>query len=270
MDNTIYFYKAKGDYGCFSNFAKYPIFLDGKIWPTSEHYYQAQKFDHPFLQEEVRNAESAMMAAKLGRDPNKPLRKDWEKVKDDVMRKAVYAKFTQHCDLHKILTKTNKSEIVEHTKYDIYWADGGDGSGKNMLGKFLMETRTTLNNESELVNIWHDIIIGNNKSWVLFANGTCVLFPEENNNLVKSALHLLKEYGPATVGSESADFSIITLDNKKGWVVTSAHNDILTFVDRKDNESRIEHGLIGWDGRSRFEVYAKELDIIYVYDREKC
>jgi predicted NAD-dependent protein-ADP-ribosyltransferase YbiA (DUF1768 family) len=34
--------------------------------------------------------------------------------------------------------------IIEHTKNDNYWADGGDGSGKNMLGKILMEIRDEL------------------------------------------------------------------------------------------------------------------------------
>jgi predicted NAD-dependent protein-ADP-ribosyltransferase YbiA (DUF1768 family) len=38
MSETIHFYSTKGDYGCFSNFAAYPISLHGKVWPTSEHY----------------------------------------------------------------------------------------------------------------------------------------------------------------------------------------------------------------------------------------
>ncbi len=33
---------------------------------------------------------------------------------------------------------------ILHTTNDSYWADGGDGSGKNMLGKLLMELRTEL------------------------------------------------------------------------------------------------------------------------------
>ena len=40
----IHFYRVKERYGEFSNFARYPVQLDGKIWPTSEHYFQAQKF----------------------------------------------------------------------------------------------------------------------------------------------------------------------------------------------------------------------------------
>jgi predicted NAD-dependent protein-ADP-ribosyltransferase YbiA (DUF1768 family) len=41
--HVIHFYSASGDYGCFSNFSRHPVFLKGKRWPTSEHYFQAQK-----------------------------------------------------------------------------------------------------------------------------------------------------------------------------------------------------------------------------------
>jgi len=34
--------------------------------------------------------------------------------------------------------------LVENTANDHYWGDGGDGSGKNMLGKILMQVRDEL------------------------------------------------------------------------------------------------------------------------------
>src|SRR5437870_3212881 len=37
---TIYFYSTRGDHGCFSNFSRHAFELDGKRWPTSEHYFQ--------------------------------------------------------------------------------------------------------------------------------------------------------------------------------------------------------------------------------------
>lgn len=42
--NKIEFSSIKGPFGCFSNFAKFPIIINGKEYPTSEHYYQSQKF----------------------------------------------------------------------------------------------------------------------------------------------------------------------------------------------------------------------------------
>jgi hypothetical protein len=42
------------------------------------------------------------------------------------------------------LLATNDAHLVEHTSNDSYWAEGGDGSGKNMLGLILMEARELL------------------------------------------------------------------------------------------------------------------------------
>ena len=63
----IEFYSTKDTYGCFSNFSAHGFTLDGKWWPTSEHYFQAQKFAGTEYAEEVRKANSPMIAARLGR-----------------------------------------------------------------------------------------------------------------------------------------------------------------------------------------------------------
>lgn len=76
----IHFYRVNEPYGCFSNFSPHPIRLGGKTWPTSEHYFQAQKFKDPKHQEEIRKANSPMLAARLGLDRKKKLRRDWESV----------------------------------------------------------------------------------------------------------------------------------------------------------------------------------------------
>ncbi len=141
---NIYFYKIGDDYGCFSNFAHYGFELDGKMWMTSEHYFQAQKFQGTQYEEQIRLLDNPMRAAEMGRDRRLPLRKDWEAIKDDIMRKAVLAKFTQNDDIGKILVESFPNTIIEKTSNDYYWGCGKDGSGKNMLGKILMEVRSTL------------------------------------------------------------------------------------------------------------------------------
>lgn len=50
----ISFYRTSDEYGWFSNFAAYPIELKGLVWPTSEHYFQAQKFANTPSEEEIR------------------------------------------------------------------------------------------------------------------------------------------------------------------------------------------------------------------------
>ncbi len=142
--HVIHFYSTTADYGCFSNFSAHPIRLNGKKWPTSEHYFQAMKFAGTVREEEIRIAKSPSVAARMGRSRQHPLRPDWESVKDAVMREAVLAKFTQHEDLRAILLGTGDAVLVERTANDAYWGDGGDGSGRNMLGQILMSVRDEL------------------------------------------------------------------------------------------------------------------------------
>ncbi|MGY0231738.1 NADAR family protein [Longispora urticae] len=142
---TIYFYSAdEAPYGCFSNFSAHDLELDGYLWPTSEHYFQAQKFVGTRRAELIRRARTPLRAAELGRDPSTPLRRDWERVKDDVMRRAVAAKFRTHADIRDILLSTADEELVEDTTTDHYWGRGRTGTGRNMLGKILMRTRNQL------------------------------------------------------------------------------------------------------------------------------
>lgn len=142
----ILFYRANEvPYGVLGNFdTQHPIFLKNITWPSTEHYFQAQKFAGTEYEEAVRLTKKPRDAASMGRDRSLPLREDWEKVKDDTMRDAVRAKFTQYAELRCLLVDTADAELIEHTTNDSYWADGGNGSGKNMLGKILMEIREEL------------------------------------------------------------------------------------------------------------------------------
>lgn len=139
--NPILFYRVNEPYGAFSNFSPHPFQLKDKVWPTSEHYFQAQKFAGTEHEEEIRLIVSPMVAARAGRSRKRPFRADWATVRDDVMREALRAKFTQHADLRELLLSTGDARLVEHTTNDSYWGDGGDGSGRNRLGELLMELR---------------------------------------------------------------------------------------------------------------------------------
>ncbi len=145
---VINFYSTTGEYGGFSNFSRHSVFLKGKRWPTSEHYFQAQKFAGTEHEDEVRKCKRPADAASMGRSRKLPLRRDWESVKDQIMLEVVRAKFTQHEDLKAILLATGDAKLVEHTTNDSYWGDGGDGSGKNRLGQILMQVRAELRAET--------------------------------------------------------------------------------------------------------------------------
>jgi ribA/ribD-fused uncharacterized protein len=147
--NTIWFYHEYNlPYGCFSNFSTHPVNYKGRVFPTSEHAFQAYKYIHnPNYFEKIATAKTPGKCATLGRDRTFPIREDWEQIKDGIMRKIVYEKFTQHAELKQILLDTENKTIIEHTKNDKYWGDGGNGKGKNMLGITLMQVREQIRQE---------------------------------------------------------------------------------------------------------------------------
>ena len=120
--------------------------IDNKVWPTTEHYFQAQKFVGTPYEEAIRELSFPREAFDFSRKPAVSCwrRSDWEQVKEDVMHKALLAKFTQHDSLFNLLLGTDDRVLVEHTRNDSYWGDGGDGTGKNRLGNLLMKVRQTL------------------------------------------------------------------------------------------------------------------------------
>lgn len=140
----IHFYEESGAFGWCSNFASCALIIDGIVYPTTEHYYQAMKYAGTAYADVVRRAHSPMVAKELTRDPAHPPRADWDLVKDAVMLTAVRAKFMQYPHLREWLLMTGDAELIEHTANDSYWGDGGDGSGRNQLGRTLMQVRAEL------------------------------------------------------------------------------------------------------------------------------
>lgn len=100
----------------------------------------------PQIQEEIRQIASPMDTAIEGRDRQNLLRPDWEEIKDEVMLQVLRMKFSQNPEIAKELLATGDAILIEHTRNDDYWADGGDGSGKNKLGLLLMQVREELKN----------------------------------------------------------------------------------------------------------------------------
>ena len=64
----IYFYGTKDHYGCFSNFSAHGVTIDGEYWPTTEHYFQAQKFVGTEHEKLIQRVQSPRDAARLGRE----------------------------------------------------------------------------------------------------------------------------------------------------------------------------------------------------------
>lgn len=141
MVDEVLFYEPENSYGFLSNFSSSPIILSEIIWPTSEHYYQAQKFNDLDIQSKILQAKGPEEAFSLSRQYESHIKPDWFEVRVEVMRFIVFEKFRQNAYFTHLLVSTGKSIIKEHSHNDDFWGDGGDGSGRNELGQILMEVR---------------------------------------------------------------------------------------------------------------------------------
>src|SRR5262249_42400840 len=84
------------------------------------------------------------------------------------------------------------------------------------------------------------------------------------------ATALLREFGPVNAGSSFGDFTTITLDNDRGWVVACHHNDILTFVSPDEVGPDAEDLVVGLLGRSKRGQDAEELRVLHVEDKRSA
>lgn len=145
-DGAIRFYRAnEKPYGAFSNLYPRPIEFEGRVYPTSEHAYQAGKASKPVVREWILNAPTPSLAAMAAHGlyvwdvvPN------WAQIKFDRMRAVLRAKFEQHADLKDLLLSTGNARLVEagtvNNAVNRLWGEV-DGKGENTLGVMLMELR---------------------------------------------------------------------------------------------------------------------------------
>ena len=150
MTEIINFASRKMPHYNFTNFALWKVMIDGWLWTTTEHFYQASKFEKDsenYLK--VRAAKTPSVAAKLGRELKMERPENWDELKDNVMWVALNAKFDQYEHMRNELLETGDAILVEHRKADSYWGDGGDGSGINMLGFQLIALRHLYREEKE-------------------------------------------------------------------------------------------------------------------------
>ncbi len=161
-DNKILFFQRNREhFGFLSNFADAPFELNGQIWPTVEHYYQAQKSFNEQYRETVRSATTPGQAKRQGdhyadkpnkyrkqslfRDNADLLREDWsDDLKLATMERALREKFTQNADIGRKLVGTADADLIEDSTRDYFWGIGEDGSGANHLGRLLMKIRSEL------------------------------------------------------------------------------------------------------------------------------
>lgn len=149
-DNYVAFWGS-----CFSNFFPTRFYLDGRFWTTSEKYFMYQKaitFGDEEIAEKILSLDEPGKIKKLGREVKGFDNDYWNKVKEDIMYKAVRAKFEQDALCRECLLRYPTKHFVEGSPTDTEWGvgiiyrdstidDSNNWKGKNLLGKILDEIR---------------------------------------------------------------------------------------------------------------------------------
>lgn len=130
----------------FSNFSSYQVEWRGRLWPTSEHAYQAAHFfeTEPDFVERIHQMRSAHEAFKFAKANTLKVLKNWEDVKIDIMKDICRHKLQQHPYVREQLLATEDVLIVEDSPVDSFWGWGPDRQGRNELGNVWMSLRAEI------------------------------------------------------------------------------------------------------------------------------
>lgn len=149
-EEVVEFYGKNDPFGPWlSNCTRAFTLIDGRYYPSSEHYFQIAKFDGNTPQHIVNRDHmltlSPVDVANYGREYRKlPIRPDWDQVRDSVMYHALREKFTQNTEFNQKLRETDDRVLIERAPNDKYWAIANTGEGQNRLGVLLMIVRDEL------------------------------------------------------------------------------------------------------------------------------
>jgi N-glycosidase YbiA len=140
-----FIYEPFGPLGILSNFALTPFRVDGETWPSTEHYFQAQKFVRDRDRERIRSSGLAVDAKRIAWGQlSARARPDWDNLRISAMRRALDSKFAQYGVARHTLVNTWPMPLVENSPSDEFWGIGADGAGADVMGNLLEEVRNEL------------------------------------------------------------------------------------------------------------------------------
>lgn len=147
--------KFYGDKVELSNMYPVTLYIDGKKFNCVEQYFHYCKFKDtdPKYQQRILEQVSGYEQKKLGKSREHKIDPNWDVNRNKVMHKALYFKFHDHKEMREYLLSTNDQILIEDNPHDNYWGIG-QGNGKNMLGKLLMELRQELKEEYDGLRYW--------------------------------------------------------------------------------------------------------------------
>ena len=148
----LYFNSRTPYLDIFSNFHDEPLQINGEIWKTGEHFYQAAKFAKTGLQPDEKiyhtiiNAETPRTAKRLADEYFSEENKghSHQVLRTFVaMSQMLTVKFAFGTLARKRLMQTGDLELIHLSDSDFFWGQNRKGDGKNLLGKAMMQMRNS-------------------------------------------------------------------------------------------------------------------------------
>ena len=148
MNDPINFIENRFHY--LSPFSAHPVKIEGEVFPTVEHAYQASKIKAGPERTAIENAPSPLDAWREGQKHKNNSKLQIPNFnKEAVMEKLFRAKMEQHPDIAIILRESENRELFKVYDTDYYWGTGKDSSGENRMGKLWMKLRAELFQKDE-------------------------------------------------------------------------------------------------------------------------
>lgn len=139
-----FFDTPRGKFRWLSNFEPSPIEIDGLVYPTVEHSYQASKSLD--IQDRIPFTQTLDPSWAKKQGQKLPLRNDWEVIKLDVMEQCLRQKFKPGTELANKLIATYPAKLVEKNWWNDKFYGVCNGNGLNNLGNLLEKIREELIN----------------------------------------------------------------------------------------------------------------------------
>lgn len=129
---------------CLANDSSHAIEMDGVVWPTATHAFEAAKFYDGGIRQAIQMARSPEIAREIAQQHVGAIRPDWGTIWPLILEQVLTAKLLQHGRIPKALLSTQERAILFNSPHDAILGCGEAWQGRNALGEAWMALRCML------------------------------------------------------------------------------------------------------------------------------